>query len=208
MLTIRRKPNCSHLEPPGFSDCLADVRHWRISTSTSARKRTVVQTKIPSLHIWYTRSSSKAPNGKCGEINSVQFFLFCFFSVGKYTTKSFWECWKEQTPQYTSGFLLCATICRAIWACHVAVHHIEQQSLHGGGNMGVLGTSWGRYDMILFILALLFNKCFSCSGIQSINRKPGDCWTSCFVSCKDLNIRLVPCYTLVFVNPLRFCPGQ
>lgn len=48
--------------------------------------------------------------------------------------KVFFESIEDKRPRYTSGFPLCATICRAIWACRVAMHHIEQ-SLRGVENM-------------------------------------------------------------------------
>lgn len=101
-----------------------------------ARERTDVHRRIPSLpHICYTRRHLhpkllvESAENKFG---SVHFF--------KKSWKVFCEYWKKKyISWYTSGFLLlCASICRAIWACHVAVNHIEQQSLRGVEKMGVL----------------------------------------------------------------------
>lgn len=120
MLTIRRKPNRSHLETPGFSYCLSrGVKVFR-----RCQERTANQESLPP-NICYTRRHLHPRllmESRGNKFGTVQFFG----KFGKYTKKLFLRVYCIRQPS-SIHIPLCATICRVIWACHVAIHHIEQR---------------------------------------------------------------------------------
>lgn len=164
-----------------------------------ARERTDVHRRIPSLpHICYTRRHlhPRLPVESAeNKFGSVQFF--------KKSWKVFCEYWKK--------YIYLDTHLASYYYVHPSVEQYGLVTLLWiilNNKVFVVWKTWEFWNIRNtfrpgFFKISLFNKCFSCSSQElkcwhwygfTWKRKPtGNCGTSCFVSCKDLNIRLVLC---------------
>ena len=155
MLTIREKKQ-------NKLGCLAsqtacDEASMNLDSARSGLLKTWIS---PSKHLLHKKTSSKAGKGNKN-------VLFSFVHVEKNALKMlFFRVQKTNCLDYTSGFPLCATICR-VQCCHVAKHHVEVLELW----KHKVPTLFGQDEVSMTGIwnpALLFNNFFFHVSIMSV----------------------------------------